>query len=120
MKRKPPLFSFFVHNSQLCLMIPSPPLLTPCPPPWECRGLLRLGHSPLLSLSRCLSLCPLPAWLCGGMAGQGEACDGRQDRLLHQELKRCLECTEKCSAHTSFSSFFFNQMEDAPPLSSLN
>lgn len=38
------------------------PSLTPYPPPWECRGLLRLGHSLLspLCLPACLSVLFLP------------------------------------------------------------
>ena len=93
------------------------PSLTPYPPPWECRGLLRLGHSLLSPLSVSLPVSVL--FLPGSVEGwQGRAekekrkkrvCDGLGRKLTHTKKQEKMPRNAARNAHThGEKSFFFS------------
>lgn len=119
-------FIFFYPSLMKPLLPPPPPpasspllslpSLTPYPPPWECRGLLRLGHSLLspLSVSLPVSLSSSCLALCrDGRAGQKKkkkkACvwRPRQETNTHKKTrKNASKCCKK-RTHTRREKLFF-------------
>lgn len=125
--KKNNIFYFFLPQSDetppppstsSCLFpTPFPPLPHPLSSPLGMQRLIEAWPlSPLSSLSPCLSLCPLPAWLCVGMAGQGRkrkrkkrVCDGLGRKLTHtkKQEKMPRNAARNAHTHTERKAFFF-------------